>query len=637
MSATNSDFKTLFDHFPVGIGLIGLDRKILDANPTVCHMLGRSIEELRQMPFSEAILPEDFALDQEELKELFEGKRSSYRVERRYVRADGSIFWGRATVSMVRNVDGQPEYAIGLLEDIEEQRNMHEAIRESEDRFRTLFNSAAVGIALVGADRHIVMVNDALTKMFGYNREEFLKMKSTELGYPDDLPTVQPLNQDLIEGRTNAFQVERRFNHKNGNVFWVRQTISAVRQPDGELLYLVAIMEDITEHKRNQEVIQESNARFKAMFDNASVGIEMVSLDRHIINVNRSTEQIIGYKNEELININPSDLTYPEDREKGMDEFQDMVAGKISGCATEKRYIRKDGRIIWAKVTYSLVRNKDGKPEYLIGMIEDSTKQHETSEKLEKQRREYREKLEKRVQERTSELRQANLRLRHEMEQRQRAEEALAARAAEEAVLAERTRLARDLHDAVTQTLFSASLVAEVLPDLWEMDVEEARKSTDELRQLTRGALAEMRTLLLELRPAALTQSRFEDLLKQLTEALVGRTRLPIDLTIEGEGRLPPEVQIAFYRIAQESLNNVVKYARAKQVRIHLQISCCKALLDISDDGIGFDSSHTKPTSLGMRIMRERAEAIGARLRIHSKPGNGTKVSVSWEQKGTNG
>jgi signal transduction histidine kinase len=184
----------------------------------------------------------------------------------------------------------------------------------------------------------------------------------------------------------------------------------------------------------------------------------------------------------------------------------------------------------------------------------------------------------------------------------------------------------------VTQTLFSASLIAEVLPDLWQMDVEDARKSTDELRQLTRGALAEMRTLLLELRPAALTQSRFEDLLKQLTEALIGRTRLPIQLSMEGEGRLPPDVQIAFYRIAQESLNNVVKYAHASQVDIYLSISCCHARLEIADNGLGFDLSAIKPTSLGMRIMRERAEAIGAHLQIISGPGKGTKVHVNWNE-----
>jgi signal transduction histidine kinase len=184
----------------------------------------------------------------------------------------------------------------------------------------------------------------------------------------------------------------------------------------------------------------------------------------------------------------------------------------------------------------------------------------------------------------------------------------------------------------VTQTLFSASLTAEVLPDLWDMDVEEAKKSTEELRQLTRGALAEMRTLLLELRPATLTQTRLNDLIKQLCEAFIGRSRLPITLSMEGECQLPPEVQIAFYRVAQESLNNVFKYARATQVDVKLFLSPSSVQLDTCDNGIGFDVSTIKPTSLGMRIMRERAEAINADLHITSSPGSGTCVEMIWNK-----
>jgi signal transduction histidine kinase len=203
---------------------------------------------------------------------------------------------------------------------------------------------------------------------------------------------------------------------------------------------------------------------------------------------------------------------------------------------------------------------------------------------------------------------------------------------ADEAVAADRTRLARDLHDAVTQTLFSASLIAEVLPELWDMDVTEAKNSTEELRQLTRGALAEMRTLLLELRPATLTQTRLSDLMRQLCEAFIGRSRLPITLNIEGERDLPPEVQVAYYRIAQESLNNIFKYARATQVNVTLCLSPSGARFEVCDNGIGFDMSTAKPTSMGLRIMRERAEAIGADFHISSTPGAGTCLEVDWTE-----
>ena len=237
--------------------------------------------------------------------------------------------------------------------------------------------------------------------------------------------------------------------------------------------------------------------------------------------------------------------------------------------------------------------------------------------------------LEARVDARTKELVETNLLLHQEIEQRQRAEQALAQKAAEEAVVMERNRLARDLHDAVTQTLFSASLLAEVIPDLWTLNPEEALKRLEELRQLARGALAEMRTLLLELRPSALTDTALPELLRPLTDAVIGRARIPVDLVIDGECCVDPEIQVAIYRIAQEALNNIVKYSRATQVSVTLRLRPDSLRLTVLDNGVGFDAETVPANHLGLRIMRERAEAIGARLSIYSEPGEGTQVTVS--------
>lgn len=214
----------------------------------------------------------------------------------------------------------------------------------------------------------------------------------------------------------------------------------------------------------------------------------------------------------------------------------------------------------------------------------------------------------------------------------QQASDAQTARAVEDAITAERNRLARELHDAVTQTLFAASLIAEVLPDLWDMDEAEARNSTEELRQLTRGALAEMRTLLFELRPAALSQARLCDLLRQLGEAVTGRRRLPICLDVAGDCEIPCDVKVEMYRIAQESLNNVVKYAQATRVEIKVRLEASHVHMEIKDNGVGFDPASVRPTSLGLRIMRERAEAIHARLQVASEQGVGTTVSLDWSK-----
>jgi len=206
----------------------------------------------------------------------------------------------------------------------------------------------------------------------------------------------------------------------------------------------------------------------------------------------------------------------------------------------------------------------------------------------------------------------------------------LRARAEQAAVTAERSRLARDLHDAVTQTLYSASLIAEVLPRLWERNPDQVRRSLEDLRQLTRGALAEMRTLLLELRPEALTKVALGDLMRQLREAIATRSGVPVTLAMEGECSLPPDVRVALYRIAQEALNNVAKHAAASQATVSL---CCQpgnVELRVSDDGRGFDPRDVSPERLGLGIMRERAEAIGARLEIESQVGQGTQVTAVW-------
>jgi nitrate/nitrite-specific signal transduction histidine kinase len=198
----------------------------------------------------------------------------------------------------------------------------------------------------------------------------------------------------------------------------------------------------------------------------------------------------------------------------------------------------------------------------------------------------------------------------------------------------ERQRLARDLHDAVSQTLFSVSLIAEVLPRIFENDPEAGRQRLEELRQLTRGALAEMRMLLLELRPAALAETSLPDLLRQLTEAVVGRSRMPVELRIDTARDIPPDVRVALYRIAQEALNNVAKHSGAERAEVSLRDSTeggVDALeLIVRDSGSGFDAGATRSGRLGLGIMAERAESIDARLEVGSSRGEGTSVRAVW-------
>jgi signal transduction histidine kinase len=204
------------------------------------------------------------------------------------------------------------------------------------------------------------------------------------------------------------------------------------------------------------------------------------------------------------------------------------------------------------------------------------------------------------------------------------------------AALQERQRLARNLHDAVNQSLFSAGLIAEVLPRLWERNPEEGRRSLEDLRRLTRGAQADMRLLLAELRPSTLTDAELGDLLRLLGNALAGRTNLPISVTVTGQEALqeqralPVDVRVALYRLCQEGLNNIAKHAGASRVDIQLQYETGAVELRIRDDGRGFDPEQTYPGHYGLSMMHERAAAIGALFTISSQPGVGTEIVIRW-------
>lgn len=200
------------------------------------------------------------------------------------------------------------------------------------------------------------------------------------------------------------------------------------------------------------------------------------------------------------------------------------------------------------------------------------------------------------------------------------------------AVLQERQRLAQNLHDAVNQSLFSAGLIAEVLPRLWDRDQDLARQSLEDLRRLTRGAMAEMRALLAELRPSTLTDAELGDLLRLLANAFTGRTNVPAQVSIVGKGALPAEVQVGIYRICQEALNNVAKHAKAGNVAISLEHAGTAIELSIRDDGRGFDPGQTASGHYGLAMMQERAEALGANLAVKSQPGQGAEITIRWSE-----
>lgn len=208
----------------------------------------------------------------------------------------------------------------------------------------------------------------------------------------------------------------------------------------------------------------------------------------------------------------------------------------------------------------------------------------------------------------------------------------LFAQSRELAAVEERQRLARELHDSVSQTLFTCSTMSESALRRWKKDPQRAYELMAEVHQQTLTALSEMRVLLLELRPDSLTRVSLKQLFQQYLEPIQNRRRFAFSLDMDDVGPLPPDVQIAFYRVTQEALNNIDKHAHASTVSIKVRDTDDGLYLAIADDGRGFDSAahDAASTSLGLGFMHERAQAIGASLQIQSQIGHGTRISMHW-------
>jgi signal transduction histidine kinase len=200
------------------------------------------------------------------------------------------------------------------------------------------------------------------------------------------------------------------------------------------------------------------------------------------------------------------------------------------------------------------------------------------------------------------------------------------------AAATERSRLARDLHDSVTQSLFAASLKAEVIRRRWRPESAEARENVEDVERLARGALAEMRTLLMEMRPDTLAEASLATLLEQLAAATEGGSRVTVHVEILGNAQLPRHVSVALFRIAQEALQNVNRHSGATEAWVMLETTGAEVRLTVRDNGHGFDEAMVTPDHLGLAMMRERADDAGADVIVESAPGVGATVTAVWRR-----
>ncbi|HET9403098.1 MAG TPA: PAS domain S-box protein, partial [Burkholderiales bacterium] len=251
------------------------------------------------------------------------------------------------------------------------------AQRESEQRFRNTFEQAAVGITRVDLGGVLVDVNQKFCDMLGYSKDELLGRHVRDITHPDDYGKGAQYRAELSHRAMSSAAGEKRFVRKDGSVLWARRTMSTACDETGKPLYLISVVEDITERK-------ELEQRYRETFDQAAVGIVHSALDGRYIRVNRKFCEMVGYADSELIGQTADLLTHPDDLEQTRRNRRLMADGKADQQTGEKRYIRKDGRVIWVRRTASYARDAAGNPMYIIRVIEDITERKHAESALQR-------------------------------------------------------------------------------------------------------------------------------------------------------------------------------------------------------------------------------------------------------------
>jgi len=476
---------------------------------------------------------------------------------------------------------GEIDGVVVTTEDITARVLVEGQLRQSAKRYRQLLDALQEGIWEVDQDANTSFVNPRMAEMLGYRVEELLGRPL--FSFMDEAGMA--ICQRNLERRRQGIREQHDFEflRKDGSRLYASLEASPVYDDEGHYAGSLAGVQDITERVRAEARVRDSEEKYRNLVEKVSDVIYTLDPRGVISYVSPAVESMLGYSPERVTGQPFSQFILPKDLEQVTASFQKLASGQLLG-PNEYRVVDAAGEIRFIRMSSQPIFDGDQVSE-IRGVLTDITE-----------------------------------RVRAEG----RREEAVAA--------AERERIARDLHDAVTQSLFSVAAIAEALPSVWKRDQAEAWRGLEELRRLTSGALAEMRGLLLELRPYALAGHSLDTLLHQLTEGMTSRTRIPVDVQLTGDCSLPAEVRVALYRIAQEALNNVVKHSRASSAMIGLMCQPGYASLSVTDDGRGFDPKAIQLDGLGLDIMRERAQSIGALLQIESRPGQGTSILVEWQE-----
>jgi|GEM_PF-860895 len=567
-------------------------------SPNIEKWFGWRPEEVIGFSTWENIHPDELNSVQKIFGALLGKPNATVTTECRYQCKDGSYKWIEFTgINLLH--DPYIQGILGNYHDITERKQAEETLRESEERFRKIFEESQVGIIISTLSYRFEKVNPAFCSMMGYTTNELISMTFADITHPDDIGNDIENIKKLELGEIPSYLAEKRYLRKTGEIRWGNITISLIGNKDGTQLYYLGMIHDITERKRAEQALGQSEKNFRRSISESPLGIRIVSVDGKTIYANKAFFDIYEFNSlEEFRSIpainrhTPESYTQHQERKEKRKNGNDVFDYEISIIRenTEIRYVK-----VWRKEVLW-----NGIKHYQVINI-DITERKRAVEALNNSQQE---------------LRKFASHLQNVREE-------------------EKIALAREIHDDLGQILVALKIDLGMFKKKISKGIEAATSQEllskfNDLSSQVDNTIKSARRIMNGLRPELIELLGFEEACKSYLLDFEGTHH--INSRFESAIMNPNislEQSVALFRILQEALNNIIKHAKATLVTVQLSNPASKLVLQVVDNGVGFNGNHKgRQDSYGLIGMKERVFLLGGNLDITSKVGKGTSVRV---------
>ena len=376
--AHQRDQEALFDHLDDSILVVGPDQRIVQANAAGWKGLGYTKPELLALElaniFPEATLARLAGLQ----AELDRGAKPGFET---FVIRKNSTTYSAKVSACAFDLQGR-RLTSYTLRDTSQQKQAETETRRSQSHLQAVFESAGAAISMVDLNGRLVEFNRKWPEIIGYAPDELDGRAYLEHVHSDDRALVKRQLLALRQMAIPGFVQEIRFMHKSGSIVWGLLSVTPIRNAQGQMQGLLAVVVDITVQKQAEDVIRASQAHLKALYENAGVGISTTDTNGHYVDFNSRWAEFLGYERGELLAITTLDITHPDDRTAMRARMSDLLSGKVNSFYLEKRFVRKDGQIVWGLLSVTPIRDAAGRIKEIIGVVVDITARKLAEQKL---------------------------------------------------------------------------------------------------------------------------------------------------------------------------------------------------------------------------------------------------------------